>query len=170
MVELDNFGTSGSIRAKSDLYFAERLGVSRQLREWLVAEWFCQSFDKVFNGAEMFHGGRCYDTVASSKSFFLSIFSSFIHFLWIIQAKSPYKNNLYIFAILPNAFGFAGSLHTWRYASLRQFPKSLRDISRNLSSLFLYSSFVLNIIFSAFISAFNVNLHFPAPDRLMNGW
>ena len=28
------------------------------------------------------------------------------------RAKEPYKNNLYIFALLPNAFVFAGSLHT----------------------------------------------------------
>ncbi len=28
------------------------------------------------------------------------------------EFKEPYKNNLYIFAILPDAFVFAGSLHT----------------------------------------------------------
>ncbi len=28
------------------------------------------------------------------------------------SAKEPFKNNFYIFAILPNAFVFAGSLHT----------------------------------------------------------
>ena len=54
--------------------------------------------------------------------------------------KESFKNNLYIFAILPDAFVFAGSLHTFRYAPYRQFPKSLRDISRDLSSLFLDSS------------------------------
>jgi len=47
-------------------------------------------------------------------------------------ALEPFKNNLYIFAILPDAFGFAGSLHTFRDAPYRQFPKSPRDISRNL--------------------------------------
>ena len=46
--------------------------------------------------------------------------------------KEPFKNNLYIFAILPDAFVFTGSLHTFRYAPLRQFTKSPRDISRNL--------------------------------------
>jgi len=47
-------------------------------------------------------------------------------------AKEPFKNNHYIFAILPDVFVFAGSLHTFRYAPLRQFTKSLRDISQNL--------------------------------------
>jgi hypothetical protein len=54
--------------------------------------------------------------------------------------KEPSKNNLYIFAILPDAFVFAGLLHTFRYAPHRQFPKSPLDISRDLSSLFIYSS------------------------------
>ncbi len=56
------------------------------------------------------------------------------------RVKELYKNNLYIYAFIPVALCFANSLHSLGYAPHRQLPKSFRDNSLILSSLFFNSS------------------------------
>ena len=76
-------------------------------------------------------------------------------------SAEPFKNERYIFAILPNAFVSAGSLHAFRHASLRQFPNHFGIFRETCQVYFLTTPLVIDkllisIILLCFVHLWNM--------------